>query len=108
MMPRHLLQEYLGLLNDAASSSDTRTRDVRLLRAWAVLRYILSGPMNCEHCQTQTRLAIPVTSERLSGETLEYACLCTNCTFHELERARKVILQVGGLRVEYTHEDAVS
>lgn len=104
MTPRHLFQEYLTLLNDAATSVDTQTRDVRLLRAWAVLRYILSGPMTCEQCRTQVRLAVPVVIERLSGETLEHTCLCTNCTFQELERAHRVIMQAGKLRVEYTHK----
>jgi hypothetical protein len=105
---RSVLQEYLGLLSDAADTSDPQTRDIRLLRAWGVLRYILSGPMSCEHCQTQVRLAIPVISERFSGETLEYACLCTNCTFKELERSHRVIMQVGNVRVEYPHEDGMS
>lgn len=107
-LERSVLQEYLGLLNDAADSSDPQARDVSLLRAWGVLRYILSGPMNCEHCQTQVRLAIPVISERFSGETLEYACLCTNCTFKELERSQRIIMQVGNVRVEYPHEDGIS
>jgi hypothetical protein len=102
---RSVLQEYLGLLNDASESGDPQTRDIRLLRAWGVLRYILSGPMDCEQCQIQVRVAIPVISERFSGETLEYACLCTNCTFKELERAHRIIMQVGKVRVEYPHED---
>ena len=105
---RNVLQEYLSLLNDAALTPNPQTRDIRLLRAWGVLRYILSGPMNCENCQTQVRLAIPVISERFSGELLEYACLCTNCTFKELKRSNRVIMQVGSVRVEYPHEDGVS
>jgi hypothetical protein len=106
--PHNVLQEYLSLLNDAVFSSDPQTRDVRLLRAWGVLHYILSGPRHCEHCQTQVRLAIPVVSERISGEILEFACLCTNCTFAELERSRRIIMQVGKVRVEYSHEDGLS
>lgn len=102
--PRHVLQEYLSLLNDAVFSDDPNARNVRLLRAWGVLRYIMSGPMNCEHCQTPVRLVIPVISERFSGETLEYTCLCTNCTFKELERSHRIIMQVGDVRVEYPHE----
>lgn len=101
---RVVLQEYLSLLHDAASSPDPRTRDVKLLRAWGVFRYLLSGPMSCEHCQTQVRLAIPITSERLSGETLKYACLCSNCLFKELELARCITMQVGSARVEYPNE----
>jgi len=101
---RIVLQEYLSLLHDAASSPDPRTRNVRLLRAWGVFRYLLSGPMSCEHCQTQVRLAIPITSERLSGETLQYACLCSNCMFKELEQARCITMQVGSARVEYPNE----
>jgi hypothetical protein len=103
-----LLQEYLSLLNDAASSRDSQSRDVRLLRAWGVFRYIVSGPVKCERCQTQVRLAIPIVSERLNGETLHYACLCTNCTFKELKEARRIIMQVGDARVEYPHEDVLS
>lgn len=106
-LQRGVLQEYLGLLSDASYSADPQTRDIRLLRAWGVLRYILSGPMPCEHCRTDVRLAIPVISERFSGETLEYACLCTNCTFRELERAHRIIMQVGDVRVEYPHEDGL-
>lgn len=105
---RVVLQEYLSLLYDAVSSADPRTRDVRLLRAWGVCRYLLSGPMKCEHCQTQVRLAIPITSERLSGETLQYTCLCSNCMFKELEQARRITMQVGSARVEYPHEDTLS
>ena len=104
----NILQEYLGLLHDAAASRDIETRDVRLLRAWGVYRYILSGPMNCERCQAPVRLAIPITSERFSGEVLHYACLCTNCTFKELEQAHRIVMQVGGARVEYPHEDILS
>lgn len=102
--PRSVFQEYLGLLNDAVFSPDSHVRDVKLLRAWGVLRYILSGPQNCEHCQAPVRLAVPVTSERLSGETMEYACLCTNCAFKELEQAHRIIMQVGKVRVEYPNE----
>jgi hypothetical protein len=102
---RNVLQEYLSLLNDAAASRDPQTRDVRLLRAWGVFRYIVSGPMNCERCEAQVRLAIPITSERLNGETVQYSCLCTNCTFQELNQARCIVMQVGGARVEYPHED---
>ena len=101
---RVVLQEYLSLLHDAASAPDPQTRDVRLLRAWGVFRYLLSGPMSCEHCQTQVRLAIPITSERLTGETLKYACLCSNCMFKELELARCITMQVGSARVEYPNE----
>jgi hypothetical protein len=106
--PRNVLQEFLSLLHDAASSRDSESRDVKLLRAWGVFRYILSGPMNCEHCQAQVRLAIPITSERMSGEVLHYACLCTNCTFQELALAHRIIMEVGNTRVEYPHEDIVS
>lgn len=105
---RNALQEYLSLLNDAASSRDPQSRDVRLLRAWGVMRYVVSGPVNCELCQAQVRLAIPITSERLSGETVHYACLCTNCTFKELREARCIVMQVGDARVEYLHEDILS
>jgi hypothetical protein len=103
-----VLQEYLSLLNDASLTLDPQGRDVRLLRAWGVLRYILTGPVECNQCQTKVRLAIPIISERFSGETLEYACLCTNCTFKELQRARRIIMQVGKVRVEYPHEDAIA
>jgi hypothetical protein len=106
--PRNELQEFLSLLHDAASSPDAKSRDIRLLRAWGVFRYILSGPMTCEHCQVQVRLAIPLTSERISGEVLHYDCLCTRCTFDELGLARRIIMQVGSARVEYCHEDSVS
>jgi hypothetical protein len=104
----NVLQEYLSLLNDAASSCDPITRDSLLLRAWGVFRYILTGPMDCERCGVQVRLAIPITSERFSGETLHYACLCTNCTFKELELATRIVMQVGNARVEYPHERALS
>ena len=107
-VPRVVLQEYLSLLNDAMLTEDPQTREVRLLRAWGVLRYILAGPMNCEHCKTPVRLAIPVTSERISGETVVFACLCTNCTFQELDVAHRIIMQAGGLRVEYSHQDRAS
>jgi hypothetical protein len=106
--PHNVLQEYLSLLHDATYSHDTQTRDIRLLRAWGVIRYILYGPMNCEHCQAQVRLAIPITSERFSGEILQYACLCTNCTFKELALSHRITMQVGSARVEYPHEDSLS
>jgi hypothetical protein len=105
---RNLLQEYLSLLHEAAFSCDTNSRDVSLLRAWGLYRYILSGPMNCEQCRAQVRLAIPITSERISGESLYYTCLCPNCTFKELGLARRIIMQVGGARVEYPHEGNLS
>ncbi len=101
---RNVLQEYLSLLHDASLCSDVETRDIRLLRAWGVYRYILQGPMNCEQCQEPVRLAIPITSERLSGEILQYACLCTKCTFKELAQAHRIVMQVGSARVEYPHE----
>jgi hypothetical protein len=100
------LQEYWSMLYDAASAHDAQSRDVRLLRAWGVFRYTLSGAKNCEQCQTPVRLAIPIISDRLSGETRHYACLCTNCTFKELEAAHRIIMQVGSARVEYLHENA--
>ena len=105
---RSVLQEYLSLLNDAASAHDAQDRDVKLLRAWGVFRYIIAGPMNCERCQAQVRLAIPITSERFSGEILQFACLCANCTFKELKVARCVTMQVGSARVEYPHEGSLS
>ncbi len=104
----NVLQEYLGLLHDATNSQDTQSRDIRLLRAWGVLRYIQAGPMSCERCQSPVRLAIPITSERISGETRQYACLCTNCAFKELGVSRRIIIQVGRARVEYPHEDTFS
>ncbi len=104
--PKSVLQEYFSLINDASHAHEPHSRDMSLLRAWAVLRYILSGPMSCQQCQTKVRLAIPVISERFSGETLEYPCLCTNCTFKELERSRRIILKVGSVRVEYSPEEA--
>jgi hypothetical protein len=106
--PRPDLQEYWSLLHEAAYFNDTQSRDVRLLRAWGIFRYILSGPMNCEQCAAQVRLAIPIVSERISGETLQFNCLCTNCVFKELELAHRIIMQVGGARVEYPHEKTVS
>ncbi len=105
---KSILQEYWILLHGAAHSPDTRSRDVKLLRAWGVFHYALHGPMNCELCQVPVRLAIPVTSERRSGELLRYKCLCTHCTFEELERARRIIMQVGRARVEYSHESVHS
>lgn len=104
-MPPDALQEYLSLVNEATYSRDSQSRDIRLLRAWGVLRYMQAGPMSCEHCQAQVQLAIPITSERISGETRHYGCLCTNCAFKELSVARRIIIQVGGTRVEYPHED---
>jgi len=101
------LQEYFGLLHDAASASDPQTRDVRLLRAWGVLRYIFYGPIKCEQCQTQVQLAIPIVSERLDGKLEQFECLCTNCTFKELGIATRIVMQVGGARVEYLHEDCI-
>jgi hypothetical protein len=106
--PRGDLQEYWSLLHEAAYSNDAESRDVHLLRAWGVFRYILSGPMNCEQCEVPVRLAIPITSERIGGETRQFNCLCTNCTFKELELAERIIMQVGDARVEYPHEVAVS
>ena len=103
---RPALQEYWNLLYDGVSAHDAQSRDVRLLRAWGVFHYILSGPKNCEQCQTPVRLAIPITSERLSGETRHYTCLCTNCTFKELDAADRIVMQVGSARVEYPHENA--
>ena len=106
--PRRDLQEYWSLLHEAAYSNDAESRDVRLLRAWGVFHYILSGPMDCERCGTQVRLAIPIVSERVSGETLHFDCLCTNCTFKELEIAQRIIIQVGDAKVEYPHEESLS
>ncbi len=106
--PRRDLQEYWSLLHEAAYSNDAESRDVRLLRAWGVFHYILSGPMDCERCGAQVRLAIPIVSERMSGETLHFNCLCTNCTFKELEIARRIIIQVGDAKVEYPHEESLS
>jgi hypothetical protein len=105
---RQVLQEYLSLLHEATYSPDAQSRDIRLLRAWGVLRYIHSGPMHCEHCMTEVRLAIPITSERFSGEVRQFSCLCTNCVFKELNVARRIIIQVGNARVEYPHEDLLS
>jgi hypothetical protein len=102
------LQEYWNMMYDAASAPDAQSRDVRLLRAWGVFQYIFSGPKNCERCHAPVRLAVPITSERLNGETLQYGCLCTNCAFKELEAAHRIIMQVGSARVEYPHEDSVS
>lgn len=106
--PRNLLQEYFSLIAEAGFCSDVRTRDVRLLRAWGLLRYILSGPISCELCQTPVQLAIPMTSERLSGETLHYDCLCTHCMFEELRSAKRIVMEVGSARVEYPHENVPS
>lgn len=106
--PRPDLQEYWSLLHEAAYSSDAQSRDVRLLRAWGVFRYILNGPMNCAQCEALVRLAIPIVSERISGETVQFNCLCTNCMFQELEIAERIIIQVGDARVEYPHEKTVS
>src|SRR5476651_2641739 len=106
--PRDVLQEYFSLLNDATNSRDANACDIKLLRAWGVFRYILSGPVNCEQCQTPVRLAIPIDSERLTGESLHYDCLCPTCTFKELRLSRCIVMQVGGARVEYPHEDCLS
>jgi hypothetical protein len=103
--PRNFLQEYFSLIAEAELCSDTHSRDVRLLRAWGLLRYILSGPINCEHCEVPVQLAIPMTSERLTGETLQYDCLCTHCMFKELRVSKRIVMEVGGARVEYPHED---
>lgn len=103
-----MLQEYWSLLYDATHSHDALARDVSLLRAWGVFRYALSGLKNCELCQTPVRLAIPIISERSDGESLRYTCLCTNCTFEELERAQRIVLQVGGVRVEYSSEGVLA
>jgi hypothetical protein len=105
---RVMLQEFWHLLYDATSCRDAKTRDTRLLRAWGVVRYIHSGPMDCEHCHTQVRLAIPIISKRFSGETRQYGCLCTNCMFKELDVSRTVRIEVGNARVEYHNEDTVS
>ena len=101
-----LLQEFWSLLYDAAHSQDALARDISLLRAWGVFHFAVCGATNCELCQTPVRLAIPVTSERSNRESLRYACLCTNCTFQELECAQRIILQVGSARVEYSREGA--
>jgi hypothetical protein len=105
---RRILQEYWSLVYEAKHADDARSRKVKLLRAWAVVHYALNGPTNCEQCQAPVRLAIPVTCERMNGESLRYACLCTNCTFGELERAQRIIMQVGSARVEYSHEGILS
>lgn len=99
-----LLQEYWGLLYDAAHSQDALARDVSLLRAWGVSHYALCGLTKCELCQTPVRLAIPITSERRNGESVHYACLCTNCTFAEIDCSERIVLQVGGTCVEYSRE----
>jgi hypothetical protein len=98
------LQEFWSLLYDAAHSRDALARNVSLLRAWGVFHYAVCGPTNCELCQTPVRLAIPITSERGNGESPRYACLCTNCTFQELERTQRIVLQVGPSHVEYSRE----
>lgn len=102
---RNFLQEYFSLIAEAEFCSDEQTRDVRLLRAWGLLRYILSGPSNCELCQIPVQLAIPMTSERLNGETVQFDCLCTHCMFNELRSAKRIVMAVGNARVEYPHED---
>ncbi len=102
------MQEFWLSLYDAVNAPDTRSRDINLLRAWGVFHYALCGPTICERCQTPVRLAIPLTSERCGGELLRHACLCTNCTFEELQCADRIILQVGRARVEYSHESALS
>ncbi len=101
---QELLQEYWSLLYDAAHSQDTLARDVSLLRAWGVFRYAIWGPTNCELCLTEVRLAIPITSARANGETVRYTCLCTNCTFAEIERGQRIVLQVGSACVEYSKQ----
>lgn len=101
---RSMLQEFWSLLYDAQHAHDTVSRNVSLLRAWGVVHYAICGSANCELCRTPVRLAIPVTSERLHGEAGRHACLCTNCTFKELESARRIVLQVGQARVEYSPE----
>jgi hypothetical protein len=101
---QNILQEFWILLYEATLARDSRDRDVKLLRAWGVSRFAHRGPMNCEQCHIPVRLAIPVVSERFDGESLRYSCLCTNCTFEELERAERIIMQVGSTRVEYPHE----
>lgn len=103
-----LVQEFWLSLYDAANAPDTRTRDINLLRAWGIFHYALCGPTNCEQCQAPVRLAIPLTSELRGGELLRHACLCTNCTFEELQRAERIIMQVGRARVEYLRESVVS
>ena len=100
------LQEYFGLLDSA--TSDPENRDIWLLRAWGVMHFIRGGAGECEHCRQPVRLAIPVTAERLSGEILEYSCLCPTCTFLELRQSKRIIMQVGDARVEYPHEDSLS
>lgn len=103
-----LLQEFWSLLYDAAHSPDQLARDISLLRAWGVYHYALHGPTNCELCQTAARLAIPITSERLSGDAVRYTCLCTNCTFAEMELAQRIIMQVGSARVDYSQQGIVA
>jgi hypothetical protein len=99
-----LLQEFWSLLYDAVHSSDRLARDISLLRAWGVYRFGLRGPAHCELCQTSVRLAIPMASERYSGSAVRYSCLCTNCTFAEMELAQRVVMQVGSARVEYSRQ----
>ena len=100
------LQEYFSLLDSA--TSDPQNRDIWLLRAWGVMHYIRGGAGECQHCRQPVRLAIPFTAERLTGETLEYSCLCPTCTFLELRQSQRIIMQVGDARVEYPHEDSLS
>ncbi len=100
------LQEYFGLLDSA--TRDPQNRDIWLLRAWGVMHYIQGGAGHCQHCQQAVRLAIPITAERLTGETLQYSCLCPTCTFLELKQSKRIIMQVGDARVEYPHEDSLS
>lgn len=99
------LQEYLSLIAEAESCSDQHVRNVWLLRAWGLVRYVRSGPSNCEFCQASVQLAIPVTSERLNGETLRLDCLCSHCMFQELRIAKRIVMQVGNARVEYSHAE---
>ncbi len=101
------MQEFWLSLYDAANAPDTRSRDINLLRAWGIFRYALGGPTKCEGCEAPVRLAIPLTSQRVNGESLQHACLCTKCTFQELQRAERIVMQVGNARVEYSQEDGL-
>ena len=99
-----IMQEFWLSLYDAMHAPDTRSRDINLLRAWGNFHYALCGPTNCEQCHAPVRLAIPLTSHRPDGQLRRHACLCTNCTFQELQRAERIVMQVGSARVEYLHE----
>lgn len=105
---RLALQEYLKLLNDAECSSDEQVRNVKLLRAWGVAHYSLSGSAKCEHCGVEVRLAIPVSSENSNGDVRHYSCLCTNCTFKVLESSRHIVIQVGPTSVKYSRADMLA